>query len=386
MYAALSQTLIRRRPGLRTEYSGLCGTSGGLSVTDRLGVSWLTYTTKPELFLYRHRSNNYTGFNPSEIDWLTDMQRRSFLQASAAAAAAGGLSGCIGQSGGSGDSGYTFMMSPSEPQTKMMAQYRPVKNYLSEEFGRPVSLKYASSYSAIIRALGSGNSHIAEMGALAAVLGSQSGDAEIVLQRRGYGAWDYSSVVVTTEDSDVSSLQDLEGKTIAFADMLSVSGSVYPLHMIKEAGVEVGNAPRNAEGAEFEATWSGHAPAFKALRNGQADAAGVGRFIALNDNREYKEGIEEVAITEGIPRAPIAVSPELSEEAKQTFVESMKEAPERVYLGEDGTEDTDDEEQQDDLWFDKVRGADAETYSSVVDVAQGLGIDIELVDQTAQSN
>ena len=270
-------------------------------------------------------------------------------------------------------------MSPSEPQSQMMSQYAPLKDYVSEELGEDTSLTYASSYSAIIRTLGSGNGHIAEMGPLAAALGTSSEDVEIALQRRGYGSWTYSSVIVTREGNEIEEIEDLEGKEIAFADTLSTSGSLHPVHMMREAGIEVGNAPKSDEGADFEATWSDHGPAYEALMEGQVDAAGVGRFITLNDSREYKEGVKEVAIRDGLPRAPIAVSPELSEEQKENFVSSMVDAPDEVYLGEDGEEGTDD-----DLWFDDVREASVDDYASVISVAEDLGIEVELVDEAAE--
>ena len=304
------------------------------------------------------------------------MHRRDLLKTSGALFGAG-LAGCVG---GASEAGYTFMMSPSEPQEQMQAQYTPVAGYLSDELGSEVSLQYASSYSAINRALGTGNGHMAEMGPIAAALGVESENVEIVLQRRGYGSWTYSSVIVTREDSDIESLEDLRGGTLAFADMLSASGSVYPLDMLKDGGIEVGNAPKNDSGAEFDGTWSNHAAAFESMMAGQADAAGVGLFMATGDDGEYKDGVREVARRDGLARAPIVISPGLSEDEKESFVNSFVDAPEEVYHGESGNPDNDD----DNLWFDAVRPASVETYESMIETARGLGIEIDLLDQTAE--
>lgn len=306
------------------------------------------------------------------------MRRRDLLKTSGALVGAG-LAGCVG---GASEVGYTFMMSPSEPVEQMRAQYTPVAGYLSDELGSEVSLQYASSYSAINRALGSGNGHMAEMGPIAAALGVESENVEIVLQRRGYGSWTYSSVIVTREDSDIESLEDLRGGTLAFADMLSASGSVYPLDMLKDGGIEVGNAPKNDSEAEFDGTWSNHAAAFESMMAGQADAAGVGLFMATGDDGEYKDGVREVARRDGLARAPIVVSPELIEDEKESFVNSFVDAPEDIYHGESGNPDNDD----DNLWFDAVRPASVETYESMIETARGLGIEIDLLDQTAEES
>jgi phosphonate transport system substrate-binding protein len=114
--------------------------------------------------------------------------------------------------------------------------------------------------------------------------------------------------------------------------------------------------------------------------NGQADAAGVGRFITLNDDREYADGIREVGREKGIPRAPILVSPELSDDEQSDVVDAFLNAPDSMYLGKDGEEDGDDEETPDDLWFSDVREASIDDFQPVIDVANELGVSTDLLD------
>lgn len=308
------------------------------------------------------------------------VRRRDFLKTAGAAGAVGLTAGCIGQFGAQpyGDGTLKFVMSPSEPQKLMNKQYAPVKDYLAKQVSDDVTveLQYAENYSAVLRALGSGNAEIAETGPFAAALGVKGDQCKIALQRKAFGTWDYYSVIVTTEDSGIEKPSDLKGKKIAFADMTSASGSLYPLYMLKKAGLNIGKAPRSDEGADFSATWSSHAAAFKSLKEGQADAAGVGRFITWNyDKSDYKEGIAEVDKVSGIPRAPIVVSPDLDSEKKDMLVNALKDAPKEMYLGADGKADTDD-----DLWFSDVRPADLKTYQPVIDVANELGIESDLLD------
>jgi phosphonate transport system substrate-binding protein len=268
-----------------------------------------------------------------------------------------------------------FLMSPSEPQELMQKQYAPVKEHLNSEAGMTTKLKYARNYSAVLQAMGSGTADIAETGPFSAALGVNADKADIALQRYAYGSWDYSSVIVTKTDSDISSLSDLEGESVGFADRLSASGALFPLFMLSEAGLDIGSFPQEEGSAEFDATFSGHSQAFTQLENDQVVAAGVGQFITLNDDRELKDGYEYVETYDGIPRAPIVTSPELSDEEQSALVDAMKDAPEEMYLGEDGEADTDD-----DLWFSDVRPADVETYQPVIDVATELGIEAEFLD------
>ncbi|WP_435359708.1 phosphate/phosphite/phosphonate ABC transporter substrate-binding protein [Haloarchaeobius sp. DFWS5] len=300
--------------------------------------------------------------------------RRDFLKAAGVAGAAGltGTAGCLGSFGDQAyhDGSIKFLLSPTEPQDQMMAQYTPVKNRLNDYIDAvdEVGVTYASDYAATLNAMESGTADLAETGPFAAALGVETDKAEIILQRQAYGGWTYKSVIVTKEDSDVEEPADLEGKTVAFADALSASGSLYPLYMLKKAGLKIPETPGSAKGANFEPQWSSHASAIEALNSGQADAAGVGYFIAAGEESEYAEGLREVTSTDGIPRAPIVVSPGLSDEEKTKITEAFTKAPKEMYYGEDGTEGNDD-----DIWFDGVRERGVDTYQPVVDVANELG-------------
>ncbi|RLM53373.1 phosphate ABC transporter substrate-binding protein [Halobellus sp. Atlit-31R] len=330
-------------------------------------------------------------------------KRRDFIKSAGAVGIAGLIAGCSGNSGGSeetaaetdgsestatatatateapvayGDGRATFYMSPSEPQQLMEAQYAPIQEMLQSELAvDSATLNYAAGYSAVLQSLAGGTGDIAETGPFAAALGVANDRCDIVLQRYGYGSWTYSSVLVTQEDSDIESLTDLEGERVAFADRLSASGALYPLFMLKQAGLDIGDLPTDTGSADFTPQFSSHAEAFAALERGQVAAAGVGQFITLNDARELKDGFRYVETEDGIPRAPIVVSPELSDEEQTAVTEAFVDASESLYLGEDGEADTDD-----DLWFSDVREADNETYQPVVEVANELGISAELLD------
>jgi phosphonate transport system substrate-binding protein len=331
-------------------------------------------------------------------------KRRSFLKSAGVVGIAGLLSGCSGgsSSGGSdetemseaatptdtetptatstpvpyGDGRLTFYMSPSEPQELMQSQYAPVRELLETEL--PVDtarLQYAAGYSAVLQSLAGGTGDVAETGPFAAALGVANDRCDIVLQRYGYGSWTYASVIATQADSDIESLTDLEGERIAFADRLSASGALYPLYMLQQAGLNIGDLPTDTGNADFTPQFSSHAEAWSALERGQVAAAGVGKFISLNDDRELYDGYRYVDTTDNIPRAPIVVSPELSDDEQTAVTEAFLDADASLYLGEDGEEETDD-----DLWFSDVREASNDTYQPVVDVANELGISAELLD------
>jgi phosphonate transport system substrate-binding protein len=343
--------------------------------------------------------------------------RRKFLKLAGATGIAGltGLSGCTG--GGDGDDGtdsttaestatttetsdqlafggdgtIDFGISPSVPQEDLNVQYAPledhVASYIKDNYEASSSLSVegtiGSNYSAIIQSLGQGTLDIAETGPFAAALGVMTGNAEIILQRYGYGGWTYKSIIATPNDSDITELSDLSGKTVAFSDRLSTSGALYPLHSMSSQGdLDVGELPEgNGSQAEFDARFAGgHVGSYTLLEQGRVDAAAMGGFVRDTKTGPNPDAWQDVATTlhedEGLPRAPIVVSPELSDEAKTAIQEAFLEGPDSIYYGADGEDGTGD-----DLWFSRVREATKEDYQSVIDVADELGIGTDIFGQ-----
>ncbi|AEH35772.1 phosphate/phosphite/phosphonate ABC transporter substrate-binding protein [Halopiger xanaduensis] len=287
-----------------------------------------------------------------------------------------------------GDGNINFGISPSVPQEDLEVQYSPledhVESYVTENYdtadGLSIQSTIGSNYSAIIQSLGQGTMDFAETGPFAAGLGVMTDNAEIILQRYGYGGWTYKSIIAVPTDSDITELSDLSGKSVAFSDQLSTSGALYPLYALStEGGLDIGNLPDgNGSQAEFDARFAGgHVGSYTLLEQGQVDAAAMGGFVRDTSTGPAPDEFEEVATTlhedEGLPRAPIVVSPELGEEEKNAIQQAFLEGPDSIYHGADGEEGTDD-----DLWFSDVREASQEDYQSVIDVADELDVGPEI--------
>lgn len=290
-----------------------------------------------------------------------------------------------------GDNAINFGISPAVPQEDLEVQYSPLKDhvdsYIHENYEVASDLSVngtiGSNYSAIIQSLGQGTLDMAETGPFAAALGVMTGNAEVILQRYGYGGWTYKSIIATPNDSDIEELSDLSGKTVAFSDQLSTSGALYPLYSISEdGGLDVGELPEgNGSQAEFDARFAGgHVGSYTLLKQGQVDAAAMGGFVRDTKTGPAPEEWQEVATTlhedSGLPRAPIVVSPELSDDAKSAIQDAFLEGPDSIYYGADGEDGTDD-----DLWFSDVREATRDDYQSVIDVADELNVGTDIFEQ-----
>lgn len=327
----------------------------------------------------------------------TMAKRRTFLKSIGVAGTAGmtGLAGCLGGGGGGGgsqpaftfggDQRIDFNLSPSVPQSSLYVQYGPIRDYLESYFqenyseeipdGLAANMNLGNNYAAVIQALGQGTADIAETGPFAAALGVKSDNAKIILQRKGYGSWTYVSQFSVAPDSDISSLSDLEGEKVAFADRLSTSGALYPLHNLKtEGGLGIGDLPEGTgSDADFEPVFTGgHTASYNQLKQGQVAAAAHGGFVpGIVDS--YSDNATTLFKEEGLPRAPIVVSSQLSSDVQDALQQAFLDAPDRIYLGADGKPDTDD-----DLWFNDVREAGLDTYQSVIDTADELGVTTDI--------
>lgn len=122
-------------------------------------------------------------------------------------------------------------------------------------------------------------------------------DASMISVR--YGRDHYWAQFIVPRDSDIQSLEDLNGKKWAYTDATSTSGHVFPMIILDGAGVEV--AEKFAAG--------GHPQAVLAVYNGEADFAttyfspplvpkGEPEWEPGMDPEPYKDIVDECGVTE----------------------------------------------------------------------------------------
>ncbi|MFB6174032.1 MAG: PhnD/SsuA/transferrin family substrate-binding protein [Halobacteriales archaeon] len=185
-----------------------------------------------------------------------------------------GDGGSEGSSGGGATSGsdpedVTILLTPGTP-SDVRGRYEPLINMINGEIDTvDAEAKVLGSYSAIRPAL---KSKQAEIGMDDVTLISAPDLFEVYGTTVTGGSAFYFSVMLTNPDSGIDERTDMKGKTMAFADRLSTSGSIFATYTLKQAGLDVGEAPQG-QPVDFEGVWSNHDIALKKLGNGEADAA-----------------------------------------------------------------------------------------------------------------
>ncbi|MEJ1193555.1 phosphate/phosphite/phosphonate ABC transporter substrate-binding protein [Pseudarthrobacter sp. CCNWLW207] len=146
-------------------------------------------------------------------------------------------------------------------------QANPIEAFadlLEAETGRTVEVTDVPDYLSVVEAIRGDHVDIGIMSGFPSALAVNTGEVDSLMAWAGSDA--PVSTCVVLDGSPVQQLEDLRGKTVAFADQASSSGYFMPVYMLHEAGLK--------KGEDYEAIFAGgHDGSFAALKQGQVDAA-----------------------------------------------------------------------------------------------------------------
>ncbi|MGV3525171.1 MAG: phosphate/phosphite/phosphonate ABC transporter substrate-binding protein [Candidatus Sericytochromatia bacterium] len=222
---------------------------------------------------------------------------------------------------------------PSENMSEIQRNAQPLVDKLSAAVGREVQSVIAADYTGVVEAFRNGKLDVAFLTPASYVMASNEAGAKVILRaQRGKEPF-YFSVIFTRKDSGVNTLADLKGKTFSFGDNLSTAGYIFPLKMLKAAGL---NPETDFENQIFS---GGHDATVLAVYHKKATAGAT----YANDTKgedaawrhilkpeEYKD-LKVLAVSEAIPADNICVSKDLDPAVSaqvQSFFEKLGDDPE----------------------------------------------------------
>ena len=211
---------------------------------------------------------------------------------------------------------------PQENPEKLIGDIETIGEYLQAELGFPVKGFVSQDHAAAVEALRNGEADISFMGALPYVLAHDQMGAQVILGEVYRGSPIYHGRIFVRRDSGIETLEDLRGKSIAFADPISESGYLYPLETFVEAGLlERGQDPQEFFSAVYFA--GGYQQAIQAVANGYADAAGASQFSDLLLTPDQLEEIIWIAESDDIPSHAVIARGDLEPERLEAFKQAM---------------------------------------------------------------
>lgn len=163
---------------------------------------------------------------------------------------------------GSAEHPIKVLFVPSVDAEKIVAGGQKLAEALNKATGLTFEVVVPTSYAATIEEMcASPNDTIGFIPGLGYVLANQLCGVKVGGKAVRFGYDWYAAMIVVARDSEITKVEDLNGKKWAYPDAASTSGYLYPLYMFKEAGVTPG---------ETVAAGS-HDAAIKAVYNGEAD-------------------------------------------------------------------------------------------------------------------
>ncbi|WP_439549491.1 phosphate/phosphite/phosphonate ABC transporter substrate-binding protein [Falsiroseomonas sp.] len=159
-----------------------------------------------------------------------------------------------------------------ENESDRLGRYEAYRGLLETTFGVPVRLFPASDYAGVMQAFSARQIEGAAMGASAyagAWLDTNGAVEPLFVAREADGGISYIAVMVVRADSGITSLEQLRGKSLAWADPNSTSGYLVPRSELRAAGIGT------ESGQYFSRTGfgGGHEQAVVAVLQRQYDAA-----------------------------------------------------------------------------------------------------------------
>jgi phosphonate transport system substrate-binding protein len=201
---------------------------------------------------------------------------------------------------------------PFKYQPEMLRRVQPIVRMLSKEMGMEVQPIVEGDYPSVVQAMKAGKLDASFFTPMGLVLAERSAGARVVLQSLFRGKSCYHSAIVTRTDSPIKRLQDLKGKSFAFVDPISSSGSVFPKLMLMDAGIKP-----DKDLARYIYT-GGHDAAILAVLHRKVDAAATFAIETDGHTGPWQDvlgpeanHIRVIAYSAPIPNGPLAVSKDL---------------------------------------------------------------------------
>lgn len=190
---------------------------------------------------------------------------------------------------------------PSQNADTLEAKAKPLEKLLSDRLGIPVKVSVSTDYNTIIEAMASKKVDIGFLPPTAYVLAKEKGSAEVILQAQRFGVDDatgapttnlvdfYKSMIIVKKDSPIKTLADLKGKKIAYQNVTSSAGYVWPAAALMDAGLD----PLNDV---TPVTVKGHDQGVISVLNDDVDAAAIFQDARNTVKKDYPKVFEDTRV------------------------------------------------------------------------------------------
>ena len=213
-----------------------------------------------------------------------------------------------------------FGIEPFEDPAKLTPAYQVLAKAMEAKLGCPVKLQIVEDYSAEVLAMRNGKLDVAEFGPLGFVFANQRAKAQAVASFADSKGrlTTYKAAIWVPKDSDIKTIADLKGRTLALSEPGSTSGDALPRYALKQAGIK-----ESALKIEYA---GGHPQSLLALTNGKVDAAEINtqqQATATAAHTFDASKFRTIWVSKPIPNDPITVRSDLSPQFKSAVKQAL---------------------------------------------------------------
>ena len=225
-----------------------------------------------------------------------------------------------------------FGITSAENDHDAVLRYENLAHYMQARLGVPMRIFRSTDYAGTVEALNSNHLEFAQMGPAAYALAVKvmaDRIAPIARSLDADGSEGYYSVVVVKTESPAQKIEDLKGKSFAFADPNSTSGYAFPSYFLKRQGFDPATF--------FSRTgFSGsHELSVIAVLNGTYDAGATfwtnerrGNVQRMTEKGMIKPGVVRIIWTSPlIPNSPWVARTELPAALRKDFTDALMAMP-----------------------------------------------------------
>ncbi|PEA53810.1 phosphate ABC transporter substrate-binding protein [Bacillus pseudomycoides] len=204
--------------------------------------------------------------------------------------------------------------------TDTIMYYRKIADYIGEKLHRPVILIQRKSYNEVSMLMINGGADIAILSTGAYITYKHVEGLEAIAMQERMGVPYYYGYVVVHRQNEISDINDLRGKNVAFTDPTSYSGYIF----VRKKLAELSETPEHFFG-RYVFTYN-HESSLGAVINKVVDAAAVDSLVFERTKRQNPELVKDLKIiakTEPIGTGPVVVRSNLPDEEKEIIKESF---------------------------------------------------------------
>lgn len=232
------------------------------------------------------------------------------------------LTGCGKAELGTEENPIILSFVPSGDTPDIIESADEIAALLSEKTGYVIEGNVATSYTAVIEAMGTGKAHMGTLATFAYILAHEKYGVDCALVSVRYGSPFYNGEIIAGADTGITKLEDLAGKTMCWVDAVSTSGYIIPRIMLKAAGVD----PDTDLAQQIEA--GSHDGVALAVYQGDCDAGACyidARDKIEDDYPDVKEKTIVIAESPEIPNDGLQFVEDFPADKREKIVEALLE-------------------------------------------------------------